>query len=122
MSIKSINSILLYASNLSKSHEFYKKLGFITNKNVDFVEAVLDDFILTLFDQNKVHFKEEAKIKPKGAGLFIMIKTDGVDEYYKTIKEMGLKPSSKPKDWPWGNREFAIKDPDGYKLVFFERT
>lgn len=24
-----------------------------------------------------------------------------------------------PRDWPWGNREFVLKDPDGYKLVFW---
>jgi len=25
----------------------------------------------------------------------------------------------KNETWPWGKREFVVKDPDGYKLVFF---
>ena len=46
---------------------------------------------------------------------------DDVDEAYKSLRAKGLKPSSEPKDRPWGNREFVIRDPDGYKLVIFKR-
>lgn len=35
---------------------------------------------------------------------------------------MGMKPSSEPRDWPWGRREFVLRDPDGYKLVFFKKA
>ena len=55
----------------------------------------------------------------KGAGLFLYFEVDDVDEYYEDLLSKGLKPSSEPRDWPWGNREFVIRDPDGYKLVFF---
>ena len=57
----------------------------------------------------------------KGAGLYLYISVDNVDKFYKKLLSKKLNPSSAPRDWPWGNREFVIRDPDGYKLVFFKR-
>ena len=54
--------------------------------------------------------------------MFVYISVDDVDEFYRGLAQKGLKPSSEPRDWPWGNREFVIRDPDGYKLVFFKRN
>jgi catechol 2,3-dioxygenase-like lactoylglutathione lyase family enzyme len=31
-------------------------------------------------------------------------------------------PATEPRDWEWGNREFIIKDPDGYKLCFSQKS
>lgn len=62
-----------------------------------------------------------ANLDKKGAGHFLYIKVDDVDEFYEGLKEKGIKPSSKPRDWPWDNREFVIIDPDGYTLVFFKK-
>jgi len=120
MKLTGIDHILLYSSDLDTSEAFYKDIGFKTKRNNDFIEAKLGRSKLVLFDQSKVHFKKEVKIEPKGAGVFIMINVDDVNDYHKSITSKGLSPSSDPKDWPWGNREFVIKDPDGYKLVFFE--
>ncbi len=47
---------------------------------------------------------------------------ENVDDYYKQLLDKGIKPSSEPKDWEWGNREFVVKDPDGYRLVFFNKV
>jgi uncharacterized glyoxalase superfamily protein PhnB len=44
-----------------------------------------------------------------------------VDEFHAHLLANGLKPSTKPKDQPWGNREFILRDPDGYHLVIFKR-
>jgi hypothetical protein len=32
-----------------------------------------------------------------------------------------LKPTGEPERRPSGNREFVLRDPDGYNLVFFEK-
>jgi len=72
--------------------------------------------------EDKPEFQREAVTEPKGAGLFLYIKVDDVDEFYQGVLAKGLKPSSEPRDWPWGNREFALRDPDGYKLVFFNKS
>ncbi|MHB1865000.1 MAG: VOC family protein [Candidatus Saccharimonadales bacterium] len=72
--------------------------------------------------EDKPEFQKEAHLDNKGAGLFIYISVDNVDEFYNGLIDKGLKPSSEPRDWPWGNREFVIRDPDGYKLVFFKKN
>jgi catechol 2,3-dioxygenase-like lactoylglutathione lyase family enzyme len=43
-----------------------------------------------------------------------------VDRYYETLIERGAHPLRAPVDKEWGMREFAIKDPDGYLLLFGE--
>jgi len=39
----------------------------------------------------------------------------------RVLKLKELKPATKPQDQLWGNREFVIRDPDGYSLVIFKR-
>ncbi len=49
----------------------------------------------------------------------IYIKVDDVDVEYNRQEKLGLTPATKPSNWEWGNREFILKDPDGYKLCFW---
>ena len=114
-----IYSILFYASDLSKTLEFYKKLGFSAELSEGTVRVAFDNVKLAFVDENKTEIKKESGMKPKGLGVFTYVKVDNVDEYYKSLVEKGIHTPSEPKDWPWGKREFAVKDPDGYKLIFF---
>lgn len=56
-----------------------------------------------------------------GAGIFVYLSVENVDEFYKNLLSKGIKPVSAPRDWPSGNREFVIRDPDNYKLVIFKK-
>lgn len=116
--LKSVSSILLYVSDIKKSSVFYKKLGFEVSEDKFSTFAKLNWFKIYFVDEKKAYIKKDSGVKNKGAGVFVYIKVDNVDKAYKAIIKKGLKPSSTPTDLPWGNREFAIKDPDGYKFVF----
>ena len=60
--------------------------------------------------------------KLRGTGLvFNYLEVEEIDDFCKSLVEKGFKPSSEPRDWPWDNRKFVIRDPDGYKLVFYEK-
>src|SRR6185295_6682486 len=112
--------------DIKKTAKFYKALGFKieTNKS-DHLSIRLNWFWMDFHPESKEdkpEFQKEANLKNKGAGLFLYISVDDVDAFYKRIRSKGLKPSSTPRDWPWGNREFAIRDPDGYRLVFFKKN
>lgn len=121
--LKRLDSLSLYIKNVGETAKFYGLLGFEVVKQTDTIcIAKLGDFELHCHDQNTVEFKEESKIEPKGAGVFIYTAVERIDEYYRNLLEKGLKPSSEPRDWPWGNREFVIRDPDGYKIVFYEQV
>ena len=115
-----LNSVILYVKKPQISAEFYRALGFtISPEKAAMIQASLGSMAFTLLDQAKAEFQQDTPREPKGAGVFFCIQTDDVDQFHGSLIAKGLKPSSSPRDWPWGNREFAIKDPDGYRLVFY---
>lgn len=120
-----VTSLMLYVSDVKASVDFYKALGFepATLKK-DFAAVRLDGFELHFHDKNAVpgtYFKQESMAEPKGAGLYIYINVREIDAYYRSIVDKGIITSTEPRDWPWGNREFVVRDPDKYKLVFAEK-
>jgi len=48
-----------------------------------------------------------------GKGVYLTIEVENVDEVYKQIKEKGVQMEIEIRDEPWGDRHFAIKDPNG---------
>lgn len=114
-----------YARDIEKTAEFYLGLGFFkSEQNADHLSVRLNWFWMDfekIDTEDKPGFKEEAQLPNKGAGIYIYLSVDNVDEFYDEIVKKGYKPSTKPVDQPWGNREFILRDPDGYKLVFFKK-
>ncbi len=125
MTMKSIAGIVCYVKDTEKTADFYEALGFtLTKREPGAVSIRLNWFWIDFHGQDeekKAEFKEDATLPNKGAGEYLYIKVEGIDEFYKSLLAKGLKPSSEPRDWEWGNREFVIRDPDGYKLVFFQK-
>ncbi len=118
--IQTIDGILFYVHDLAASADFYKKLGAELSPFDGVVMAKLNGFSFHLVDETKAHFAAEAQEKPRGGGMFLYIKVEVIDSWYKKVCDLGLEPSAEPRDWPWGNREFVLRDPDGYKLVFYQ--
>lgn len=115
-----LNSALLFVSNVSETARFYTTLGFrVDNETDQAVVLRLGSFTIQCFDEAKVELKKDAGTPVKGSGVFFYLLAQDVDQVYTHVIEAGLHPSSQPRDWPWGNREFAIRDPDGYKLVIY---
>lgn len=125
MKLKSVSGIVAYVKDTKKTSDFYRKLGFTFDKDEpDHISIHLNDFWMDFHPQDKEDkpdFQKEANLDNKGAGMFLYISVEDVDEFYKGVLAKGLRPSSEPRDWPWGNREFVLRDPDGYKLVFFQK-
>ncbi|SRR5260221_4571926 len=125
MKIKSVSSLTFYVKDLEKTAKFYESLGFEKRKDGENTVTLYSNWFSITFvginAENKPEFQKDAKAENKGAGIFIYLSVDNVDEAYKDLVAMGIKPSTEPKDWPWGNREFVLKDPDGYKLVIFKK-
>ena len=123
--MKSVAGIVSYVKDTAKTAEFYEALGFqFTKREPDHISVRLNWFWIDFHPQDKEakpEFQKEANLENKGAGTFLYISVDDVDEFYKGLLAKRLKPTSEPRDWPWGNREFIIRDPDGYKLVFFQK-
>ena len=120
------HGIACYVKNISKTVKFYETLGFKFRKQeTDHATAYLNWFWIDFFSiakKARPHWRKEAKLDNKGAGVFLYLSVDDVDALHKGLLLRGPKPSTQPLDSPSGNREFVIRDPDGYRLVIFKRN
>ncbi len=48
-----------------------------------------------------------------GQGMYLTIEMDDVDRMYESIKSKGVPIEVDLRDEPWGDRHFAIADPNG---------
>lgn len=48
-----------------------------------------------------------------GKGMYLTIEVDEVDEMYRQIRAKGVEIKVELRDEPWGDRHFAIADPNG---------
>ena len=46
-------------------------------------------------------------------GVYLTIEVENVDEYYYKLKEQGVPIAIDLREEPWGDRHFAIIDPNG---------
>lgn len=119
-----VAGIILLVDNLETSTAFYKKLEFEIKKEVPKTATTihLGDFWIELLHKSKVvseEYKKDINNPEKGAGIYLQIQVKDTDVFYDRAVGNGIKPSAKPKDFPWNQREFIVVDPDGYKLAFF---
>lgn len=117
--IKRFHSNLFFVKDIERTANFYRNLGFVVDASTDTVRIKLGDFTFAFMDETKVQIAKEAGVEPKGIGIFTYVEVDDVNAHFQLLKKNGVQASSEPKDWPWGKREFAVKDPDGYKIVFY---
>lgn len=117
-----ITGLTFWTQENKLSEKFYKKLGFEVIRSDDEASTVrLNGFDITLVamrDEDK--FSKDSMTPEKGRGMYVYIKVDNVDDLYDKLIKMNITPATQPRDWPWGNREFIVKDPDGYKLCFWQ--
>jgi catechol 2,3-dioxygenase-like lactoylglutathione lyase family enzyme len=48
-----------------------------------------------------------------GQGMYLTIEVDDVDKVYNELKNKGVEIKIDIRDEPWGDRHFAIQDPNG---------
>ena len=124
MKIKSVSGITYFVKNLNKTATFYETLGFeIRKRESNHITAYSNWFwidFLAIGKDERTNSKDGITLPNTGARICLYLSVDEVDEFHKYLLSKKLKPS-KPQDRPWGNREFSLRDPDGYNLVIFKR-
>lgn len=117
-----VTNLLFWVQDNELSQKFYKKLGFtVVHSDDQYSTVKLSNFeILLLTMRDEEMFAKDSMSSEKGRGMYIYIQVDDVDSKYESLKAEGFVPATEPKDWPWGNREFILKDPDGYKICFWK--
>ncbi|MGO4294845.1 VOC family protein [Chitinophaga sp. RAB17] len=107
----------IITSKIAESKKFYTDiLGFgVTFEN---------DFYLLLHTPDKssaISFllPEHASQQPlfrsafNGKGVYLTIEVENVDEWYQQLKAKGAHIVIDIRNEPWGDRHFAIQDPNG---------
>jgi uncharacterized glyoxalase superfamily protein PhnB len=110
----------LTVSDIHASIAFYRDvLGFIVVDTIEregelvgaSVRAGTVDILLGQDDFTK----GRNRVKGVGSRLYCVTHQD-IDEIAAAIKQRGGRLDSEPQDQPWGTRDFAVTDPDGYRL------
>jgi uncharacterized glyoxalase superfamily protein PhnB len=62
---------------------------------------------------------DEFQSNKPSVGVMIYLEVPDVDAYHARVTAKGAKNTSAPKTQFYGQREFAMQDPDGYRLMFY---
>ena len=54
------------------------------------------------------------------AGVEVSVQVDDVQALFDSLSASGALPIASPEDQPWGHRSFAVDDPAGLRLTFFQ--
>lgn len=78
------------------------------------------DYLIVGRDNIEIHFFEFKKLNPKENYGQVYIQTDDIDTFYNWLlsNKTAIHPNGKLQNKPWGQREFALLDPD-YNLLTF---
>lgn len=106
----------LPSRNLNKSLQFYSKLGFKQ------VGGVFPDYLMLRKESVEIHFFLFANLNPLENYGQVYIRVEGIDVFYQEVKASNLKihPNGPLEIKPWGQKEFALLDPDNNLLTFGE--
>jgi catechol 2,3-dioxygenase-like lactoylglutathione lyase family enzyme len=125
MKVNSISGVGCYVEDLGRTAEFYERLGFRKGKEQPGRSTYyVNWFFMTFIAQDQeedAELRREADLPAKGAGMSVHIKVDDIDAFHEEVRAAGMKPEGQPEKRPGGGREFVLRDPDGYKLVFFKK-
>jgi catechol 2,3-dioxygenase-like lactoylglutathione lyase family enzyme len=107
----------IVTEKLAATKEFYTKvLGFgVTFENEFYLllhtpnhEAEIS-FLLPNHPSQQPVFQKSYQ----GQGMYLTIEVDDVDKIYHDFKKRGISTTFDIRNEPWGDRHFAIEDPNG---------
>ena len=104
--------------NINITRKFYiEKLGF-TERGKEVVG--FDGYLILTKDQIELHFFEFKSLDPKENYGQVYIRTDDIDGYYQSLldNKTSIHPNGHLQIKSWGQKEFALLDPDNNLLTF----
>jgi len=98
-------------SKAATYHYYVTQLGF-TRFGGDF-----PDYLMVEKDGFQLHFFAHKELDPTENYGQVYIRTSDIAALYSAITEQGIK-ATRLETKPWGQREFALLDPDNNLLTF----
>jgi len=114
MKPKSVSALVYKVVDLDKTLKFYESLGFKIAKNDGHIAVVYVNWFSMEF-----HVANDIDDSPKD-GPLVLVSVD-LDEFHRGVLAAGHQPESEVEEYIKGRREFSLRDPNGYLMVFFEK-
>ena len=98
------------------TRDFYlNKLGFQEFGNGDYA-----GYLMVQKDNVQIHFFEFRELDPKENYGQVYIRSNDIDKLYQSMldNKLSIHPQGYLETKPWGQREFAMLDPDNNLLTF----
>lgn len=86
----------------------------------EFGSADFDGYLMLQKDNIQIHFFEFKELDPKENYGQVYIRTDDIDKLYQSLldNKISVHPNGHLQVKPWGQKEFALLDPDNNLLTF----
>jgi catechol 2,3-dioxygenase-like lactoylglutathione lyase family enzyme len=108
---------------LAETKSFYQRLGFeLVFENDWYVLLQLNGHELAFMQPGLDFQKPMFKREYPGHGVWLTIELDDVDAAFDRVKAAGIAIEFEPLDEPWGDRHFAVLDPNGIAVDFVRHT
>ena len=112
-SVERFSALTLFTADMRRACAFYDALGLARRSGgpaADFTSYHVGDGYLNLAVTSGLP-------PPAGWGRAILY-VDDVDAFYARLRAAGITPEFAPRDAPWQERYFHVRDPDGHELSF----
>ena len=82
--------------------------------------ADYDQYLIVRKDNIEIHFFEFKELNPKENYGQVYIRIDDIDKFYQSLldNKTSIHPNGNLQIKPWGQKEFALLDPDNNLLTF----
>lgn len=79
-----------------------------------------EGYLMVKKDKIEIHFFEFKELDPKENYGQVYIRTDNIESFYQSLLDCKttIHPNGPLKTKPWGQKEFAVLDPDNNLLTF----
>ena len=110
--IRSLSAATLAVRDMARAVAFYRAAGFeVIHGGPDAAFTTFgagDQFLNLSADDGSF----------QGLWGRLIFHVEDVDAVYRRLRQRGLTPAFEPRDAPWGERYFHIRDPDGHEISF----
>lgn len=100
----------------SATRDYYiNQLGFTDIGSADF-----DGYLIIKKDNLEIHFFEFVGLNPSENYGQVYIRTNDIEALYQSLLDSNIRihPAGNLQNKPWGQKEFALLDPDNNLLTF----
>lgn len=111
--IQAISAVTLVTHDMARAVRFYRSLGFLLRYGGE--DAPFTSFSV---GSGYLNLSAEPSERPRSRWGRIIFHVADVDALHAHAVQLGLGPSTPPRNAEWGERYFHLADPDGHELSF----